>query len=152
NSRAMCPSNRSPSSRNSLRSLARGEPPVAVPALPAALLMMFVLIFLFRFIFVFVAFIVVRTAYAPGVLSNSLRPLQARLLPVAVERFGFGPKKAQEHQEWPARRRQPIGFLVLAWRIMLDVQRQTPVRVAFQIWQHRRVDQVPVEGIRNQQP
>jgi hypothetical protein len=30
--------------------------------------------------------------------SNSPRTLQGRLLPFAVERFWFGPKKAQEQQ------------------------------------------------------
>src|SRR6516164_11029716 len=82
----------------------------------------------------------------------SLQALQWRLLPFAVERLRLGPKKTQEHQEWPTRRRQPIGFFVLARRIVLDVQCHAPVSVALQIRQHRQIDEVAVEGIRNKEP
>src|SRR5215469_14362326 len=49
-------------------------------------------------------------------------------------------KKGEKHQEWPTRRRQPIGFLVLARRIVLDVQRHAPVSVELQIRQRPRTE------------
>src|SRR5215469_2520845 len=81
-----------------------------------------------------------RALRLPALHHLFIPPLQGRLLPFAVERLRFGPKKAQEDQEWPTRRRQPIGFLVLARRIVLDVQRHAPVSVELQIRQRRRTE------------
>jgi hypothetical protein len=49
-----------------------------------------------------------------------LHPLHRRGRPLPVRCPGFGPVQAQIHNHGPLRRRQPIGFLVLAGRLVLD--------------------------------
>ena len=76
---------------------------------------------------------IVRAEHNRGIVAgirNSLRAPQERPLPFAIERLWFGSKEAQEHQEWPARCRQPIGFPRPARRIALNVQRQPTVSLA----------------------
>jgi hypothetical protein len=52
--------------------------------------------------------------------ATILRSHKWRGLPGAIDRFGFGPIEAQGHEERAGRRWQPVGLLVLAWRLLLD--------------------------------
>ncbi len=49
------------------------------------------------------------------------------------------------------RRRQPVGLLVGAGRRVLDVERQRPVRIGLHGGDHRRVDQIAVDRVFDQE-
>src|SRR3954469_11076560 len=83
-----------------------------------------------------VVFIVVSLRALIG-LAFSLRPLQLRRGPLAVNRFLFRPVEAHDHGERTLGRGQPVGFLVLAGRVVLDDQRQTAIGIALELRQHR---------------
>src|SRR6516225_4280799 len=81
-----------------------------------------------------------RWAYSSGILSggnafisNHSARCKGGCFHLPSNASGLGQKRRKKHQEWPTRRRQPIRFLVLARRIVLDVQCHAPVSVAFQI-------------------
>src|SRR6266480_4494304 len=57
--------------------------------------------------------------------------------PLTINCFFFRPVEAHDHGEWPLWRGQPVGFLVLAGRFVLDNQRQSAVGIAFELRQHR---------------
>ena len=59
------------------------------------------------------------------------------LFPLSVKRFGLGSIDPHPHRERTVWRGQPIGFLVLTGRLMLNVKRQTAVCIELELRQHR---------------
>ena len=55
------------------------------------------------------------------------------MLPLPIDRFTHWPVQTQYGEECSVRGGQPVGFLFFAWRVVLDVNRQSAVRVALQV-------------------
>jgi hypothetical protein len=72
---------------------------------------------------------------------------QRRSFPFSVECFPLRPVKPHDSEKRPARRRQPVRFLVRPGIAMPDVKGQATIRIAFKRWEHGRVDQIAIERI-----
>src|SRR6202030_4405755 len=65
--------------------------------------------------------------------------------------FGLRPVEPQYQIDRAVWSRQPVRFLVSAWRFVLDIERERPVGICFHGWQHRRVDQIAIDRVFDQQ-
>ena len=77
----------------------------------------------------------------------SRNPLQRRSLPLPVQRLGFRPVKPHDNEERSLGRGQPVGLLVGAGGFVLEVEGKPAVGILFELRDHRRVQQIPIEGI-----
>src|SRR6266576_4577950 len=98
-----------------------------------------------------VVFIVRYSCWVNSLVELFLHHLHLGCSPFAFDRFFFRPVKTHIHNERPFRRRQPVGFLFLAGGFVLDEERYPAVGILLELWQHRRVDQIAVDGIGNEQ-
>src|ERR1700722_11287504 len=69
------------------------------------------------------------TIRLPGRL---LRFRYRRRAPFSRECFGLGTIKAHGQVKCPLRRRKPVGFLVLAWALVLEIEVERTVRVGLE--------------------
>src|SRR5271154_3917906 len=76
-----------------------------------------------------------------------------RALPRRQNRRGllFGPVKPHHQVDSVVRRRQPVGLLVLPRGVLLDIERQRAIGIGLHSRQHRRVDQVAIDRVFDQE-
>ena len=56
-----------------------------------------------------------------------------RLLPRAIERLRLRPVEAHHNEEAALGRRQPVRLFVVAWQIVLDIERQAAIGVLHEL-------------------
>jgi hypothetical protein len=62
-----------------------------------------------------------------------MSPLQRRQFPGAVQGLRFRPVETHRCKKRSLRRRQPVGFLGFAWRVMLEIERDATVCITDEI-------------------
>ncbi len=67
--------------------------------------------------------------------------------PFAAQQFGLRPVVAKGQHERALWRGKPVGLLVSAGRIGLDVERKAAVAVELKLRQHGRVDEIALDGV-----
>src|ERR1700722_2538252 len=77
----------------------------------------------------------------------SPNPLQRRSLPLSVQRLGFRPVEPHDNEERSLGRGQPVSLLVGTGRFVLEVERKPTVGILFELRDHWRVQQIPIERI-----
>src|SRR5580693_8379695 len=79
--------------------------------------------------------------------ERSRHPLQRRSLPLSVQRLGFRPVEPHDNEERSLRRGKPVRLLVGTGRLVLEVEGKPAVDILFELRDHRRVQQIPIETI-----
>ena len=81
------------------------------------------------------------------------RPAVARCLgPAAGSRAAFPwPVQAHHQVDGVVGRGQPVGLLRLSGRVFLDIERQRAIRILLHPGKHRRVDEIAIDGVLDQQ-
>ena len=78
---------------------------------------------------------------------KSLRPRDRRRVPFAGKRLGLRGVEAHGQIEGAFRRRQPVGFLVLARALVLEIEIERAVGVVFE--RHPAADREAIEAVRD---
>ncbi len=83
--------------------------------------------------------------------ARLLNLLKGRNFPCSFKRSFIWPIQSHGDPKRPIGRGQPVRLFFCTGRFMLNIDRQSPVSVLLKVGQHRRVDQVTVDGIGHHQ-